>query len=747
MEFGLLGHDALWVLDEVQLMGVGLATTAAMEAFRVMDAPKALRPVYSWWMSATLRDDWLARSVDFAPRLSELARIEIPSGERAGSLWAAKKPLEIVSIPEASDPKRTSMAARVVEAHLASDRGVTLAVVNTVEGACALHAAVVEKLAKAGEPVEVRLVHSRFRGSERAGWRDAFLNRGACGPKANRIIVATQVVEAGVDISADVLITDLAPWPSLVQRFGRCARYGGQGRVVVISRFHDETSLSLLKGKDSREKADEKTARPYDLGPLVAAKEALAELTDVGLLSLEQLAEQLPQATLARLFPYEPLHVLTRRELDDLFDTGPDLTGADLDVSRFIREGEERDVLVWWSPVGRDDSPSSDLVPTRDALCPVRVDLAQAWLLKGADGKRPRAWVWDYLAGSYRPVRRGHLYPGQTILVDAASGGYEIETGFTGKPSAVSVPTSAGAMAPSAALRAEMAQDRDDLTGADAYKTIATHGGEAAGEAVSLCRAAALSGALERVVALAARLHDLGKAHPVFVAAIADKGDHASRSDLAKAPAGAWHIGREIFSRAPSCGKRPGFRHELASMLALLEILSSAAPEHEAFHGRDAAEVERAPAVSEDGLSRELATLSGAELDLLFYLIVAHHGKVRGSLQATPHDQDFLDHDGRGLPLRGVREGDAVPAVAVALVDRAPRETSEVTLLPGATLHLDPAAIGLSKRYGRSWIDRVARLRRHYGPFTLAYLETLLRVADVRASRLTTTDPLLGAPR
>ena len=40
------------------------------------------------------------------------------------------------------------------------------------------------------------------------------------------IVVSTQVVEAGVDINAAVLVTEAAPWPSMVQRAGRCNRTG-----------------------------------------------------------------------------------------------------------------------------------------------------------------------------------------------------------------------------------------------------------------------------------------------------------------------------------------------------------------------------------------------------------------------------------------------------------------------------------------------------------------------------------------
>jgi CRISPR-associated endonuclease/helicase Cas3 len=40
-------------------------------------------------------------------------------------------------------------------------------------------------------------------------------------------------------------------------------------------------------------------------------------------------------------YPFLPKNVLRRRDLLDLFDTTPDLSGYDLDVSRFIRSENE----------------------------------------------------------------------------------------------------------------------------------------------------------------------------------------------------------------------------------------------------------------------------------------------------------------------------------------------------------------------------------------------------------------------
>jgi hypothetical protein len=77
-----------------------------------------------------------------------------------------------------------------------------------------------------------------------------------------------------------------------------------------------------------------------------------------------------------------------------------------------------------------------------------------------------------------------------------------------------------------------------------------------------------------------------------------------------------------------------------------------------------------------------------------------------------------------------VRDGDVLPAVE--LVD----ETGRSFMLPEVRLRLDVAKLGLSARYGPSWVERVVSLREQYGTFQLAWLEALLRVADVRASQI-----------
>jgi CRISPR-associated endonuclease/helicase Cas3 len=60
MHFGLLNNDCLWVMDETQLMGVGVETSAQLDGFRHNEKILTFGACPTWWMSATLDDSRLA---------------------------------------------------------------------------------------------------------------------------------------------------------------------------------------------------------------------------------------------------------------------------------------------------------------------------------------------------------------------------------------------------------------------------------------------------------------------------------------------------------------------------------------------------------------------------------------------------------------------------------------------------------------------------------------------------------------
>ncbi|MCY3018309.1 MAG: CRISPR-associated endonuclease Cas3'' [Planctomycetota bacterium] len=734
MEFGLLHSDSLWVMDEVQLMDVGLATSAQLQAFRDQDGPKGLRPCHTWWMSATLRPDWL-KSVDTANRYPDWIRdlCFVPSVQRCGGLWAVTKELATDAIDE-KDAK--GFAQRILTEHgstLAGEYGrITLVVCNTVARACATH----DALMAAGRSKGIELVHSRFRPAEREDWRERFLSRISCTPDADRIIVATQVVEAGVDISAGCLITELAPWPSLVQRFGRCARYGGNGRAVVIDRGRAE-----------------KIVLPYSPNELESAWESLQVLRDVGIGSLEAYEESLEPAASAKLYPYNPSHLLLRREFDELFDTTPDLTGADLDISRFIRSGDERDLQVFWLEVEKNQSPSPDRQPQRNELCAVPfLKEARNWLCgeetktgrkpKLIDRMRKRVWVWDWLDGDWIEATRASLLPGRIVCVAAACGGYQPQRGFDpmSRNPVRPVPPASIPDDVQALGQADDQQDGEAMSVHD-WKTIACHSTELSDALDKMTESLGLPQELRKVLMLTGRWHDLGKAHPAFQGAILDSA-RPDRADLAKAPKLAWLRPPGTYRFRDGSDTRPGFRHELASAMALFAVLEHYAPQHAALLGpwsKVMAAMGNQPAVAAPSNNptpcvQDVLGCSAEDFDLLVYLVASHHGKVRVALHASPKDQDYRVHDGRGLPIRGVREGDRLPPVVIA-PDSPP--------LPELALTLEPAILGLSARTGASWRERCQGLIDRYGPAALAYMEALLRAADVRASRLKTGDPAL----
>ncbi len=73
------------------------------------------------------------------------------------------------------------------------------------------------------------IYHSRFRYMDRVARHGAVIDRFKAPRGIPSIALTTQVCEMSLDISADLLITDLAPVPSLIQRLGRLNRRARPG--------------------------------------------------------------------------------------------------------------------------------------------------------------------------------------------------------------------------------------------------------------------------------------------------------------------------------------------------------------------------------------------------------------------------------------------------------------------------------------------------------------------------------------
>jgi CRISPR-associated endonuclease/helicase Cas3 len=557
VHFGLLNNDALWIFDEVQLMGVGSSTSAQLQGLR--DAIGTAAPTMSIWMSATLAPGRL-RTIDHQRDLSTL---ELGPADLDRPVLAARhrapKPLQ-----RASEVDPVRLARQVLAAHVSGS--MTLVVVNQVRRAQDVYAA----LSKIAGEVSVRLVHSRFRPADRRAIQDEVL-----GPSWSGVLVATQAIEAGVDISARTLFTELAPWSSLVQRFGRCNR---RGEYTV-----EEAAVYWID-------VDSTSAAPYEPAELDHARVRLRRLEDV---SPAALAAE-PMDAEASVMP-----VLRRRDLIDLFDTQPDLAGLDLDVSRWVRDSEERDVQIAWRPF--DETPAADDPDVqRDELVTAPLGELRKLLERG------RVFRWSGMLGTWEPLASGQLTPGMAVLAPASIGGYDRLLGWTGKTANVPEPVTIAGAEPDSDEREELSFECDE------FVPLAVHSSDVAAEAEKL--RSEISGDVPwDEVTRAARWHDLGKAHAAFQQMITSGLDASDpRRD-----AGPW---AKSDGRRCAGFVRRAFRHELASALALLQQ-------------------------------------GGTDLEA--FLVAAHHGKVRVSIRARPNE--IAPSDGRRFAL-GVWDGDDLAA-------------------------------------------------------------------------------------
>jgi CRISPR-associated endonuclease/helicase Cas3 len=143
---------------------------------------------------------------------------------------------------------------------LNKEGGKVLWIANTVDRAVCLY----KKAVADGLPV--LLYHSRFRYFERVKKHDAVVDAFDRASNNPVLAITTQVAEMSLDLSADLLISDLAPPGSLIQRLGRVNRDDDEPERTALALIlevkdpkHEAQTYAVPYVKANREPTDEFT--------------------------------------------------------------------------------------------------------------------------------------------------------------------------------------------------------------------------------------------------------------------------------------------------------------------------------------------------------------------------------------------------------------------------------------------------------------------------------------------------------
>lgn len=366
LHFAALTNDCRWVLDEIQLTGVGYRTL--VQLYKHWRNLGTFGKCQLCLMSATFDDGPLK---DLA-----VERFALNEDDLTHSVLAPKvtrpKPVFRAQVKDIQEVAEL-VKAKHKRGHL------SLVVVNTVAWARELGQQLAEQ-----EPL---VIHSRFLGFDREKLQQKLKHH-------HGIIVATQVVEAGVDLDADLLITELCPWSSWVQRCGRCGRKRTNNEVEVYWLDYQYNWQPL----------------PYSKAECEEARKRLLNLSDASLYALAQIP--LPKLQV-------PGYPLNQQELHNFFRTHYLNRDNYHTVSQYVRDPENSTVSVAWSL-----EPPKRL-PHQRFVCPVPSKELVAFCQ--SSGVVPLVWGED--GWESKPPA-----PGNVVWLPLTAGGYSHQHGWTANP-------------------------------------------------------------------------------------------------------------------------------------------------------------------------------------------------------------------------------------------------------------------------------------------------------------------------
>ena len=241
---GLLGHDAMVVLDEAHLapaMGALLGAVARLQgggAFRTM----------------TLSATGTATGTVLGLTRADLACKAVRRRARARK-----------SVRFAPVARRTDRAAAMYDAALAHPTGAVAVFVERVADATRIAARLVRGLGPEASE-RVALLTGTLRARERAAltatavWRRFHPERDRAREPRAVYLVATAAGEVGVDLDADHAVMDLSTMDSMIQRLGRVNRVGaGEATITVVYAESDAEAPAPKTRHERRDAARQRT--------------------------------------------------------------------------------------------------------------------------------------------------------------------------------------------------------------------------------------------------------------------------------------------------------------------------------------------------------------------------------------------------------------------------------------------------------------------------------------------------------
>ena len=617
--FGLFNNDVMWIMDEIQIMENALPTSIQLDAFR--KSYGTYGPHHTVWMSATINQKWL-KTTDSS--LTDKTVFSLTPKD-ANNVILKKRNNAVKNIHKADIELKKQYSTKDIKIMygLHQKGTITAIMVNTVKRAQELY----DLFKKEG--LDCKLIHSRFRSKDREKLNEWIQK---LKEEDDKIIISTQVLEAGVDISVRTLITEITPWASMVQRFGRCNR---KGTFDVADIYWIDIT-------------DEKNNPPYEPDNIEYSRKNLLDLTGKSVSP-----ENLPPYEESKVFDA----VLRRRDIIDLFDTTSDLSGNYVDASRFVRTIEEQlDVEVFW----RDDDLIS--APDRAETCSVSLYELKEFMKKN----NLYGYVWNYKDKEWEKCGRKDVFSSQKIMFDSKKGGYnEIRGWDKNCKEKVSVLKNSDIVNDS--------HDADPQSYIGVAVTLEDHTKHVINEIKKILENIEfLDDEIKDAMKTVAKYHDIGKTHQVFQNTM-KKG---ITKDIDK---------NKMWAKSEKSGynhERPGFRHEVASALAYLN------------------------------------TEENSMQNLVAYLIISHHGKVRLALRNVSRKRNA---------------GGYLLGMDIEKKDELPEFSSSVVSIDKTIIDMSIAQIG--SETNPSWTQRALALRDKYGPFRLGYLELIIRAADMLASK------------